>query len=136
MLKSLSLLFERLVYKRINNWFKTTSATNSMFFCIVRSNLTQSHVYCDKLFSEPEAKEKPISVFLDLAKAFDTISFKIIILKLSQFVFDENFLPLFKSYILGRQQQLVISDSASNYVNVTSGAPQGTILQCFCSRFI
>ena len=74
-----------------------------------------------------DAKKRPISVSLDKSTAFDTINLKIIIHKLSQYRSDGKF-PLFsKSYNLDRQQQLVISHFTSNFVNVTSGGPQGSV---------
>ena len=69
----------------------------------------------------------PITVYLDIAKAFDTINYNIILLKLCRMGFDSAFLKFFESYLTDRQQRVVISCGKSDFRTITSGGPQGSI---------
>ena len=76
------------------------------------------------------------AVFLDLRKAFDTVSRHILITKLSAF----NFTPLtrkwIESYLNGRNQHVSVSNHRPSILNLCPGVPQGSILGCFCLVYI
>ena len=73
----------------------------------------------------------PMTVYLDIAKAFDTINYKIILVKLCRMGFDSAFLRFFGSYLTDRQQRFVISCGKSDFRPITSGGPQGSIFAVF-----
>ena len=108
-LRFLSLVFQRLVYKHFKQLIQNKLFNEQHGFCIGRSLITQL-VYCDKLYSELEAIKKPKPGFIDIAKVFDTIKLGHILHKISQNGFVENFLLLFKSFLLDRQQRVFISN--------------------------
>ena len=70
-----------------------------------------------------------LAVFIDLRKAFDTISHDILLFKLSHYGVIGTELRWFKSYLSNRQQYCSLSDSNSDVALVTSGIPQGS---CLC----
>ena len=70
----------------------------------------------------------PISIFLDLSKAFDTLDHSILINKLSYYGVSGSSLMWFKSYLCGRQQLVDITGTQSNILPVNTGVPQGSIL--------
>lgn len=73
--------------------------------------------------------EKCIGVFLDLRKAFDTISHAFLVDKLEKIGVRGTALNLFESYLQGRKQRVVInSDTYSDDSDIFCGVPQGTVL--------
>ena len=68
-------------------------------------------------------------VYFDFAKAFDTVSHDLILNKLKdQYKIDGNLLKLFVNYLQGRKQRVILDNSSSEYIDVLSGVPQGSIL--------
>ena len=68
-------------------------------------------------------------VYFDFAKAFDSVSHDLILHKLKhKFNIDGTMLKFIKSYLEGRQQQVVVGGATSSSLSVKSGVPQGSIL--------
>lgn len=70
-------------------------------------------------------------VYLDIAKAFDTVSHKKLLTKLVNAEFPPVLLRWIKSFLANRNQRVKIEDILSESVNVTSGVPQGSVLGPF-----
>ena len=68
------------------------------------------------------------SVFIDLAKAFDTVDHDILLSKLEYYGVCDESLPWFKNYFTGRKQFVHIDSHTSEELAITSGVPQGSIL--------
>ena len=68
------------------------------------------------------------SVFIDLAKAFDTVDHDILLSKLEYYGVCNESPPWFKNYFTGRKQFVHIDCQSSEELAVTSGVPQGSIL--------
>lgn len=66
--------------------------------------------------------------FLDLSKAFDCVSHKILLKKLKLYGFDQNSMSLMESYLLNREQYVTYDCSKSANVPINLGVPQGSIL--------
>ena len=67
-------------------------------------------------------------IFLDIAKAFDTVPHQRLLYKLSRYGIQGDLLTWIESFITGRKQVVRVKDKLSNAVNVTSGVPQGSVL--------
>ena len=68
-------------------------------------------------------------LYFDFAKAFDSVSHDLILQKLKAlYKVDGLMLKFIKSYLEGRQQQVVIGGYTSSIKPVNSGVPQGSIL--------
>ena len=67
-------------------------------------------------------------IFLDLSKAFDSVSHPHLISKMESFGFTGPLLQWFKDYLNNRTQSTVINNHKSESANVLSGVPQGSIL--------
>ena len=68
------------------------------------------------------------SVFIGLAKAFDTVDHDIFLSKLEYYGVCDESLPWFKNYFTGRKQFVHIDSQTSEELAITSGVPQGSIL--------
>ena len=69
-----------------------------------------------------------IAVFIDLLKAFDVVSYNLLISKLKRMGFRGAMLRLIKSYLLDRQQYAALGDSTSEIVKCNCGVPLGSVL--------
>ena len=68
-------------------------------------------------------------VYFDFAKAFDTVSHDLILLKLkNQYNIDGNLLKFFVNYLQDRKQRVIFNNCSSEFIDVLSGVPQGSIL--------
>lgn len=68
------------------------------------------------------------AVFLDLKKAFDTISHSVLISKLSLFNFSQDALKWIQSYLEHRTQAVRVKNILSSHLAYNVGVPQGSIL--------
>ena len=73
-------------------------------------------------------KEYGCAIFLDLAKAFDTVNHDILIQKLQNLGVRGPINKWFQSYLENRQQSVVIDQSVSLPIKMSYGVPQGSVL--------
>jgi hypothetical protein len=67
-------------------------------------------------------------VLLDFAKAFDKVSHAKLIQKLEAYGVNSLLVKWIKSFLTGRKQRVVIGDNISEWEDVTSSVPQGSVL--------
>ena len=82
----------------------------------------------DKLSEATDKKLISIEVFIDLAKAFDTVNHKILLGKLEHYGIRGVTLSWFRSFFTNRKQYVVIDKYKSDCAQITCGVPQGSIL--------
>jgi methylaspartate ammonia-lyase len=67
-------------------------------------------------------------LYLDFAKAFDSIDHNILLNKLRWYGVTGSVLDWSADYLNGRTQRVVVDEAPSAWSSVTSGVPQGSIL--------
>ena len=67
-------------------------------------------------------------VFIDLQKAFDTVNHSILLNKLEHYGIRGTALKWFASYLTDLQQYVSVNGHCSNYLNISCGVPQGSVL--------
>ena len=97
--------------------FRNFSSTTHAMLCLM-----------NKLEKSFKDKLKVTGLFIDLKKAFDTTNTNIILSKLKSFGVFNTELEWFKSYLSNRSQNCKVNDTLSDFLNVTIGVPQGSIL--------
>ena len=75
-----------------------------------------------------EKKEKACCIFLDFAKAFDTVNHEILLTKLEYYGLRGIAYELMKSYLSERLQCVKIRQTVSDVKKITCGVPQGSVL--------
>ena len=68
------------------------------------------------------------TVYLDLAKAFDKVAHKKLVKKVSSFGIKGNVLAWIEDFLSGRRQCVSIKGNTSEWKDVISGVPQGSVL--------
>jgi hypothetical protein len=71
---------------------------------------------------------KCLAVYLDLTKAFDTVSHAVLLQKLLRIGVRDTGHDWFASYMSNRTQQVRMGDVRSGQQNVKFGVPQGSVL--------
>ena len=72
--------------------------------------------------------QKVAMVFLDITKAFDKIWHSGLLYKLKRIGINGDLLKLIESYLKNRSQRVVLNSSFSEFLDIISGVPQGSIL--------
>ena len=71
---------------------------------------------------------KTQAIFFDISKAFDRVWHKGLLYKLSTIGINDQLLRWFKSYLSDRKQAVVVNGSCSDFLTVSAGVPQGSVL--------
>ena len=67
-------------------------------------------------------------VYLDFVKAFDTVPHKRLLVNLEAYGIDEQLCAWVKDFLSDRKQRVVMGEFESDWMDVTSGVPQGSVL--------
>ena len=82
----------------------------------------------DEIYTAKSKHKHPAIVFLDIKKAFDTVSHKILLTKLKHYGIEGMALNWFESFLSDRMQKTKIGSKISQLNSTNSGVPQGSIL--------
>ena len=85
-------------------------------------------VLTDYIIKASDNNEHVIGVFLDFAKAFDTVNHRIVLGKLAHYGIRGNILQWIQNYLSNRQQRVKFKETTSTLGTITCGVPQGSIL--------
>ena len=73
---------------------------------------------------------------MDLSKAFDWISYELLIAKLHAYGFDKCSLKLIHGSLSGRIQRVKVNSEFRSWRDISSGVSQGSVLGAFCIIFL
>ena len=125
-----SKVLERLIHKQLASYFDEHNllCKSQSGFGRLHSTETAVTYFADEILMNMDKGLVTGSVFIDLAKAFDTVGHDILLSKLEYYGVCDESLPWFKNYFSGRKQFVHIDSQSSEELAKTSGVPQGSIL--------
>ena len=68
------------------------------------------------------------TIYLDFAKAFDSVPHQRLLLKLESYGVGSHILAWIEDFLVGRRQRVCVNSSYSDFADVLSGVPQGSVL--------
>ena len=124
-LSNTSKVLERKIYNKITNHMVCQINPAQFGFLQNRSTVQQLLSFLSNAFNGLNQLDV---IYLDISKAFDTVSHPHLLTKLSSFNIGGEVWLWFQAYITNRRQCVSINNSNSCLLPVESGVPQGRIL--------
>lgn len=125
-----SKIYEKVIYTRILNFFNKHNILYNKQFGFRSKHSTSLALIdlIDKISQAIDNNEFTIGIFLDLSKAFDTVNHNILLKKME--FYGVRGLPLswMQSYLQNRYQYIDFQGTISDYLPISCGVPQGSIL--------
>mgnify|MGYP000176344217 CR=1 FL=1 len=130
LLCSVSKVFESCVFNRL---YEFLTSHNLLTYCNsgfkkMDSTVNQLINIVHELSQAIDKGKEVRMIFLDISKAFDRVWHRGLLLKLQQVGVHDPLLSWIRSYLSNRKQRVCIEGSFSDWVNIDSGVPQGSVL--------
>ena len=123
-----SKIFEKLIFKTLYNHVKDRISSDQSGFLPGNSTVTQLVDIVHHIQESLDTQNEFITIFFDIAKAFDRVWHRGLIFKLRTFGVAGNLLDWFEDYLTNRKQRVTIAGTHSEWRNVEAGVPQGSTL--------
>ena len=129
-LPSLSKILEKAIHQQLIDHLEEQSLLTKYQFGYRphRSTNLAATLFVANIRREVDRGNLVGAVFIDLCKAFDTLSHSTLLTKLPAYGIVGNELELFTDYLFQRQQVVYLGSSTSDLRPVCTGVPQGSIL--------
>ena len=124
----ISKIFEKIIYKQVYKYMDTYL---SPLLCGFRKTYSTQHALYRLLHSwqhELDQSGYVGTILMDLSKAYDCLPHDLIIAKLEAYGFDYISSKLFLNYLCNRKQQVKVGSKLSDWVVLSCGVPQGSVL--------
>ena len=130
LLTNFSKIFEKLIYVRLKSFMAKQNIPSSNQYGFQSHKSTSMAVLemVDIITDAMDSKSCAMGLFIDLAKAFDTVDHVILMKKLSHYGIRGEPLDLLQDYMNGRKQYVSCSGVNSSVRDICYGVPQGSIL--------
>ena len=123
-------IFEHLLYKRYISFFEKFDIITKKQFGFLKKHCTEHAILDLKEYIIRNLNNKKVMavLFLDLQKAFDTVSHDILLNKLHHYGVRGKAHTLLRSYLSERKQRTKVKNVLSELAFVLWGVPQGSVL--------
>ena len=130
LLPTISKVFERVIYDQMYLYCNNNNLLADEQFGFRKNHSTEYAAIklVDHISNEMESGKTPATLFIDLSKAFDTLSFDILLQKLNYYDIAGDSLKLLVNYLRNRKQYVVFNNHNSEITDIRCGVPQGSIL--------
>lgn len=127
-LPSLSKILEKIVYRQLFTPFAENHLSKVQFG--FRPNHSTMHAILNffQNIANNSSSKYSVGIFVDIKKAFDTVNHDILLMKLKTYGYSENILKWLRNYLIKRRQRVQIDNVMSDYLELSCGVPQGSIL--------
>jgi hypothetical protein len=129
-LPALSKVFEKLLNKRLIKYLENENLLAQSQFGFRAGKSTEDAVrdLTESIVGNLDKRKKCVGIFLDLAKAFDTVSIPILLNKMEGMGIRGVPLGIFESYLTNRYQRVKIGEFISSEMPIAYGTPQGSVI--------
>lgn len=127
---SLSKIIEKLINVRLVSYLNKYNILADSQYGFRSGKSTQDAIIelTSNIVENVDNRNKCLAIFLDLKKAFDTVSASILVQKLENIGVRGLSLQLFKEYLSDRKQRVKVGRFLSEEASITYGVPQGSVL--------
>ena len=125
-----SKIFELLMKKHRMHYLESKNILNPTQFGFRRNHNTFQalNLFSSNIYSALNDSLSVLSIFIDFAKAFDTVNHKILLDKMYHYGIRGPIHSWFKDYLTNRNQTTVFKGVNSTSSTITLGVPQGSVL--------
>ena len=130
LLPILSKILEKLLHATLSNFLDENNILNDLQFGFRKGYSTYmpiAHMH-NEITQNLEKNHLTCTLYLDLKKAFDTVSTEILLKKLYFIGIRGSLYDILKSYLEDRYQITKVNDECSSKKKINLGVPQGSIL--------
>jgi hypothetical protein len=128
LLPVISKILERCVFNKIIEILIPKITTLQHGFLRNRSTVTQLLQVFTNINNILDKGDQTDVIYFDLSKAFDSVPHKLLLEKLKTFGICGTLHAWISNYLTNRLQRVTLNGASSNWLHVTSGVPQGSIL--------
>ena len=130
LLPSISKIFEKLIFIHLSTYLNEHKLLHDSQYGFRKGHSTElaSIELIDRITQDLDKGKIPISIFLYLSKAFDTLDHAILLQKLNHYGIRSVELKLLTNYSRGRTQYVAYDKATPDIYPITTGVPQGSIL--------
>ena len=123
-------IFEKIIFDQLYSFLDTNRllTENQSGFRPGDSTINQLLSVTHEIYASFEQFDETRAAFLDLSKAFDKTWHDGLIYKLKSFGISGDLLALLKNYLSNRYQRVVLNGQESDWVSISAGVPQGSVL--------
>ena len=130
LLPSISKIFEKVILLQLIEYLVINNIIHKNHYGFRKNHSTELAALhlVDDIYYKMDANELPLSVYIDLSKAFDSLDHKILLSKLQFYGITGSTLSLLTSYLSNKRQCTKYNTTVSDFLSIKQGVPQGSIL--------
>ena len=130
MLPTISKIFELIIHIQLQEYINRNNllAKQQYGFCPNHSAEYAAVKLVDYISNKMDGQKITGTIFIDFFKAFDTLSYDILLYKLKFYGISGVEYKLLSSYLSNRKQYVMFNNKTSEFTEIRTGVPQGSIL--------
>ena len=130
LLPTISKIFERIIHIQLQEYLNRNNLLAEQQYGFRPNHSTEYAAVklVDYISNKMDDHKILGTIFIDLSKAFDTLSYDILLYKLKFYGISGVEYKLLSSYLSNRKQYVMFNNKNSEFTEIRTGVPQGSIL--------
>ena len=126
----ISKIFETVICDQLSHYLESNNLLCPQQYGFTKNSSTELAALevIDRLLNQLNKHKIPINLYLDLAKAFDSLNHGILLDKLEYYGVQNKAKDLLESYLSNRKQFVQIREIVSKIKPISMGVPQGSVI--------
>ena len=131
LLSTFSKIYEKVFYNRLLNFLKNQNILYLSQFGFRENHSSYMAILTllDQIIKAIDNNKFAIGIFIDFAKAFDTVNHQILLSKLYHYSVRGIAHKWITSYLTNRKQYCTFQSTKSDFTTLNCGVPQGSIME-------